>query len=333
MTTRSRVAAGVLGLVLLTIAGTSGYVLIEDAPLFDSLWMVIITITTVGYGLTFPLSTAGEVLTIVIMVVGVGLLFYTAGAVIEQLFILRTERRAARVMRMATHMRDHVILCGLGRVGTGTLRALEYRGVDVVVIEADGEAAQSARDEGILVIEGDATHNDALQAAGIRRARALVACVTDDADNLVIVLSARSLAPDLHIVSRASEFEFEEKLRLAGADRVVAPQVVGSERLAAMAVERNLADVFDVVVGGRALEFVVEEVVVSEHSALAGCTIRETALRETSGAMVLAVEDRNRQLLTTPTPDHVIQPATTVILVGTPDQVEAAAMMLRPADR
>ena len=115
----------------------------------------------------------------------------------------------------------------------------------------------------MVVIEGDATHNDALQAAGIDRARALVACVTDDADNLVIVLSARSLAPKLHIVSRASEVEWEEKLRLAGADRVVAPQVVGSERLAAMAVERNLADVFDVVIGGRTLEFVVEEVLVS----------------------------------------------------------------------
>jgi voltage-gated potassium channel len=159
-----------------------------------------------------------------------------------------------------------------------------------------------------------------------------VACVTDDSDNLVIVLSARSLCPELHIVSRASEAEWEEKLRLAGADRVVAPQVVGSERLAAMAVERNLADVFDIVVGGRALEFVVEEVVVSEESTMSGATIRDTALRETSGAMVLAVEDRHRRILTTPTPDHVIEPGTTVILVGTPDQVERAAILLRPGN-
>ena len=333
MTTKSRVAAGVTGLILLIIVGSTGYVLIEGAPAFQAFWMVMLTITTVGYGLPFELSTAGEAFTIAVMVLGVGLLFYTAGGVIEQLFVLRTERRAGRVMRMATHMRDHVILCGLGRVGTGTLRALEYRGVDVVVIDNDQAAVQSARDEGILVIEGDATHNDALQAAGINRARALVACVTDDADNLVIVLSARSLAPELHIVSRASELEWEEKLRLAGADRVVAPQVVGSERLAAMAVERNLADVFDVVVGGRALEFVVEEVIVSETSTLAGSTIRDTALRQTSGAMILAVEDSHRQTLTTATPDHVVEPGATVILVGTPDQVEAAAAMLRPPDR
>jgi voltage-gated potassium channel len=324
------VAAGVSGLLLLIIVGTTGYVIIEDAPAFEALWMVMLTITTVGYSLPFPLSKAGEAFTIGVMVLGVGLLFYTAGAVIEQLFVLRTERRSSRVMRMASHMRDHVILCGLGRVGTGVLRSLEVRGADVVAIESDTEAAQSARDEGILVIEGDATHNDALQAAGIQRARALVACVTDDADNLVIVLSARSLCPDLHIVSRASEVEWEEKLRLAGADRVVAPQVVGSERLAAMAVERNLADVFDIVVGGRALEFVVEEVVVSEESVLSGSTIRDAALRETSGAMILAVEDRHRRILATPTPDLVIESGTTVILVGTPDQVERAATVLRP---
>lgn len=332
MTTKSRVVAGVTGLISLIVLGTVGYVVIEDAPAFEALWMVMLTITTVGYSLPFPLSKAGEAFTIAVMVIGVGLLFYTAGAVIEQLFVLRGERRTGRVMRMVTHMRDHVILCGLGRVGTGTLRALEVRGVDVVVIENNSAAAQSARDDGMLVIDGDATHNDALQAAGIHRARALVACVTDDADNLVIVLSARSLAPDLHIVSRASEIEWEEKLRMAGADRVVAPQVVGSERLAAMAVERNLADVFDIVVDGRALEFVVEEVVVSELSPLAGCTIRETAMREKSGAMILAVEDSKRHTLATPTPDHIVEAGALVILVGTPDQVETAESLLRPPE-
>jgi voltage-gated potassium channel len=182
-----------------------------------------------------------------------------------------------------------------------------------------------------MVIDGDATHNVTLEQANIGKARALVACVTDDSDNLVIVLSARSLAPDLHIVSRASELEWEDKLRLAGADRVVAPQVVGSERLAAMAVERNLADVFDVVVGGRTLEFVVEEVVVARDSALAGSTLKNTSLRETSGATVLAVEDKRRKMLMTPSPDHVLDVGDTVILVGTPDQVEAACELLRPA--
>ncbi|MDH4119426.1 MAG: potassium channel protein [Acidimicrobiia bacterium] len=330
MTARARVGAGVAGLLLLTIIGTSGYVAIEGASTFEALWMVLITITTVGYGLVFPLSTAGQVLTIVIMVSGVGLLFYTAGSAIEQLFLYRTERRSGRMVKMAQGMSGHVILCGLGRVGVGTMRSLEARGVDVVIIEADPDRAAAHRDEGSIVIEGDATHNDALVAAGLHRARALVACVTNDADNLVIVLSARALAPDLHIVSRASEAEWEDKLRLAGADRVVAPQVVGSERLAAMAVERNLADIFDVVVGGRALEFVVEEVVVAAGSLLIGQAIRDTKLRETSGAMVLAVEDPSRQLLTTATPGHVLEEGSTVILVGTPDQVDAAAHMLRP---
>ncbi len=320
----------VIGLVLLTLVGTVGYVITEDASPFDALWMVVITLTTVGYGLVFPLSVSGQILTMVILVVGVGLLFYTAGAAIEQLFLMRYERGGARTVRQVARMSQHVILCGLGRVGTGTLRSLEARGIDVVAIELNAERVSHFRDLGTIVVEGDATHNDVLESAGVDRARALVACVTADSDNLVIVMSARALAPTLHIVSRASEVEWEDKLRMAGADRVVAPQVVGSERLAAMAVERNLADVFDVVVGGRALEFVVEEVEVAESSALVGRSIGESALREMSGAMILAVEDRRRQTFTTATPAHVIEHGSVVILVGTPDQVDAAARMLRP---
>lgn len=330
MTPRARVTAGLTGLVVLVIFGTTGYILIEGAAVFDALWMVMITITTVGYGLVFPLTVGGKILSIVIMVTGVGLLFYTAGATIEEFFVMRSQRGGARAIRLVARMTDHVILCGLGRVGAGTLRALEARGVDVVVIEQNPETVLAFRDQGSVVIEGDATHNEVLEAAGIARARALVACVTDDADNLVIVLSARALAPGLHIVSRASELEWDEKLKLAGADRVVAPQVVGSERLAAMAVERNLADVFDVVVGGRALEFVVEEVEVHPSSDLVGRTIKDSRLREDTGAMILAVEDPARQILSTPTPDHRLVEGAVVILVGTPDQVEAASRILRP---
>lgn len=329
MNPRFRIGAGVVGLTLLTLIGTTGYVLIEGASVFDALWMVLITVTTVGYGLVFPLSTAGQVLTMVIMALGVGLLFYTAGAAIEHLLFLRYARGSGRAVKVVGRMSQHVILCGLGRVGGGTLRALEARGIEVVCIEIDPDTARRHRERGTLVIEGDATHNDVIEAAGVHRARALVACVTNDPDNLVIVLSARALAPDLHIVSRASEEESEEKLLLAGANRVVAPQVVGSERLAAMSVERNLAEVFDVVVGGRTLEFVVEEMTVAPSSRLANMTIRESALRTSTGAMVLAVEDRERQALTTAGPDHTLNAGAVVIVVGTQDQVDAAARLLQ----
>ena len=317
--------AGALGLAVLSALGTLGYVWIERVSVLDALYMVAITITTVGLSEVFVMSPASRVLTIAIMVLGVGLALYTASAAIERLLDLGVERQRARTRKVISELFDHVIVCGFGRVGRGVYRDLVERGEHVVVIEEDPALAAEAETEGVPVLMGDATFNDTLEAAGIARAKALVACVADDSDNLVIILSARSIHPTLHLVSRANEQESESKLRLAGADRVVAPQVVGSERLAAMTVERNLAEVFDVVVGGRAVEFSVEELQVEDSSSVVGCSIREAAIRERSGALILAVEDQTRNMLHAPSPEHVLLPNSAVIVVGTADQVSAAA--------
>ncbi len=317
--------AGALGLAVLSAVGTLGYVWIERVPVLDALYMVAITITTVGFSEVFEMSPASRVLTIAIMVLGVGLALYTASAAIERLLDLGVERQRARTRKLISELSDHVIVCGFGRVGRGVYRDLVERGEHVVVIEEDPAMAAEAEAEGVPILMGDATFNDTLEAAGIARAKALVACVADDSDNLVIILSARSIHPTLHLVSRANEQESESKLRLAGANRVVAPQVVGSERLAAMTVERNLAEVFDIVVGGRAVEFSVEELLVEETSSVVGCSIRDAAIRERSGALILAVEDQSRNMLHAPSPEHVLLPNSAVIVVGTADQVSAAA--------
>ena len=317
--------AGALGLTVLTALGTLGYVWIERVSILDALYMVAITITTVGFSEVFEMSPASRVLTIAIMILGVGLALYTASAAIERLLDLGVERQRARTRKVISEFSDHVIVCGFGRVGRGVYRDLVDRGEQVVVIEEDPALAAEAETEGVPILMGDATFNDTLEAAGIERAKALVACVADDSDNLVIILSARSIHPTIHLVSRANEQESESKLRLAGANRVVAPQVVGSERLAAMTVERNLAEVFDIVVGGRAVEFSVEELLVHESSSVVGYSIRDAAIRERSGALILAVEDQNRSMLHAPSPEHVLLPNSAVIVVGTADQVAAAA--------
>lgn len=328
MTPIARFRVGVTGLVILIGAGTLGYVLVEGAAPFDALYMVMITISTVGFSEVFALSTGGRALTLVIMLLGVGLGFYTAGAGIEQLFVLGATRRTTRIQRMIDELSGHVILCGFGRIGRGVWSNLRARGIEAVVIEVDQGRAEDAREAGAHIVEGDATHNEVLLRAGIDRARTLVACVREDSDNLVIVLSARALCPDLHIVSRASEAESESKLRLGGADRVVSPQVVGSERLAAMAVEPDLAEIFDVFVGGRPIEFAVEEIRVSSESPLVGTSIREAQIREKTGALILAVEDRQRRLMTTPAPDQIIEGDSVVIVVGDKSQVANASRLL-----
>lgn len=330
MTPAARFRAGLLGLGLLVVLSTGAYVLFEGASVFDALYMVVTTVTTVGFKEVFPLDASGRVITMVTVLGGFGLGFYTASAGIEQLIVLAESRRAIRGVTMLDTLHDHVILCGFGRVGRGVWNQLRSRGVEVAVIESELGKAEEARTLGAHVLDGDATHNAVLIRAGIARARALVACVTSDSDNLVIVLSARSLTPSLHVVSRASEAEWEDKLRLAGADRVVAPQVVGSERLAAMAVETSLAEMFDVVVGGRSVEFAVDEVVISAGSPVVGQTVETSGFRRLTGAVLLAVEDTDRKTLTTPSPDEPLVAGTAVIVVGTPAQMEAAIALLTP---
>ncbi len=318
------------GLLILIAVGTIAYIVVERVPALDALYMVLITITTVGYGEVFELSDGGRIVTIAIMLTGVGLLFYTAIAAIERLLDLGVERQRSRTRKLISQYRDHVILCGFGRVGRGVYNSLRERGEQVVVIERNSEDVDAAEAEGVPIVPGNATMNDTLEAAGIRRARALVACVTDDSDNLVIILSARSLNPTIHLVSRASEQESESKLRLAGADSVVSPQVVGSERIAAMTVEQHLTEIFDVFVGGRSVEFNVEELQVDADAPVVGMSISEAQIREKTGALILAVEDTERKVLHAPGPDHVFLPDTGVIVVGTATQVEAAAKLFSP---
>ena len=328
MSPTRRVQIGLSLLAIVIAVGTLGYVVIERANPIDALYMVMITVSTVGFSEVFPLDAAGRMLTIGIIISGVGTSFYTIGAGFELLFLLRDRRRQMSIIREIDHLDGHIILCGYGRVGQGAAERLRERKAEVVILETDQERYESAIEDGFRAIEGDATSNRVLSEAGIERARAVIACVSEDSDNLVITLSAKALAANVMVVSRATDPEVESKLKLAGADRVVAPQAVGAERLAALTLQPALTDFFDVVVGGRAVEFLVEEIDVTDKSSVNGLSIRESRIREASGALILAVEDRNRTMLVNPDPELVLTAGQKVICVGTRAQVEAAAQML-----
>ncbi|MDH3397018.1 MAG: potassium channel protein, partial [Acidimicrobiia bacterium] len=314
------------------VVGTLGFVLIENAPLLDSFFMTMITISTVGYSEVFPLSQTGELFTVGLIVVGVGTLFYTAGAALEAAFENLSGRRGlTRMTRTIERLTDHHIICGFGRVGSATWELMEGRGASILVVEGDPIAAQEAREAGALVLENDATHNETLVEAGIEKARSLIACVTADSDNLVIVLSAKALCPDLLVIARAAESESERKLYLAGADRVVAPQRVGAHRLASMAFQPELADFVDLVLQGNHVEFRVQQMQIHEDCVLAGMSLREAAIRQRSGAMILAVEDESRRLYLNPDPDLIITPGQVMVGIGTNDQIEKLTMLMTGA--
>ncbi len=336
MTQTRRLQAGVAILVLITFVGAVGYMIVEDLDAIDAFYTVVITISTVGF--TEPpggFTTAGKAFTVFVILAGVGSALYTASAGIElgvEAF-LGGQRQRRRMEKQIAGLDGHIIVCGFGRVGRNVWQRLESAAEQpaTLVIESDPDRVEVAREQGALVVEGDATRDEVLEAAGIARARTIIASVRHDADNLVIVLSARSKRKDLLIIARASEAESERKLLLAGADRVVAPQVVGALRLASMAVQPDVADFIDLMVEGRVVEFRVEQFVVANSSPAVGSTLAQSQIRTQTGTLVLAVQEGGRLALN-PGSDFVIKPGQILYGIGTQEQVDRLRTVLCEAD-
>ena len=328
-----RLLAAVAFLGSILVIGTLGYMLIEGAVFSDALYMTVITISTVGYSEVFPLSGAGRIYTSALIVGGVGAALYTAAIGLEIVIerLLGGERRRRKMARVISALDDHVIVCGFGRVGRTVWQALERAGTPSVIVEIDAVLVDLAENEGALVLEGDATTDAALEQAGIDRARALIACVMSDADNLVIVLSAKNRCSDLRVIARASEVASESKLTLAGADRVVAPQRVGAERLAALAAQPRIDEFVDLVLHGKLVSLRIEEFTVRPGAELAGETLRGAEVRRKTGALVLAVEDARGIVQFNPDPDLSLLPGHTIIGMGTESQLMSLAEIVSEA--
>ena len=231
-----RATALVLGLFL---AGATGYTLVEGVPWWDAFYMTVITITTVGFGHVFPLSPAGEVLTVALLATGIGVFLFLASEVGRSIMEgeLRRYLGHVRRVRMIERMSGHDVVCGYGRMGRAAVDALRRAGRQVVVVEARGEETEELSAAGLAVVTGDASQEASLRAANVEHARGLVCCLADDAHNLYAVLTARSLNPDLVIAARAAGEGAEQRMLQAGADQVVNPYRLGGARLAHLLVE------------------------------------------------------------------------------------------------
>jgi voltage-gated potassium channel len=325
MTPGRRLRAGLALLLFITLAGSAGFMIVEELNLFDAVYMTVITVSTVGFReVGGELSAGGQTLTILLILLGTGTALYTAATALElglETF-LGGQRERKRMIRDLSLIADHTILCGFGRVGRQVGIQLRDQDAPVVVIDSEPEAIAAALEIGALIVDGDATSDEALIQAGIDRARVLIAAVQSDSDNLVIVLSAKARRPDLLVLARASASESQRKLYLAGADRVVAPQLVGANRLAGLALQPDLADFIDLVVSGRLVQFRVVELDVVDGAEIVGRSLREIDLRRQSGALVLAVDDGLGKLTLNPDPGLVIRPGQTLIGVGTEEQLD-----------
>jgi voltage-gated potassium channel len=266
----------------------------------------------------------------VVVLVGAGTVVYAVSALLELVIETSvTDRLGRRRMeREINGFRDHVIVCGYGRVGQAITSYLDGAGQDVVVVDRDPARARDLR---LRHVVGDATDDTVLRHAGIERAATLIAAAGTDADNLYLALSARSLRPDLFIIARAHAPTAEPKLRQAGADRVVNPQLIGGERIAALTLQPHVAEFLDVVMHDGRLEFRLEEVVIPKSCGIAGRSLRDAHIRDHTGALVLAIRRPDGTFLTNPDPGTLIDPDVVLITVGTREQLGALTHLVRDA--
>ena len=327
-----RIESALLALGIIAVVGVLGYMVFEGWSFADALYMTVITLTTVGYREVRPLDATGQLWTMALLITGVGTLFYAAVSSVE-LVVEGTIRGYFGRRRMEAAIRKlngHYILCGYGRVGRQVAAELALDDVPFVVIEQEPETVEECVEKGYLVLLGEASDDDVLEEAGLRRARGLVAAVDSDADNVFVVLSARKLNPELHIVARASSDESAAKLEIAGADRTLSPYAVGGRRLASLATRPLVVDFLDIVTRGEeGIEFRLEEFSVPEDSFIADHTIGELQIGERTGAMILATRHREGSFDTTPSDSARISGGDTLIVLGTREQIARLEQLIR----
>jgi voltage-gated potassium channel len=286
--------------------------------------MTAITLTTVGFKEVRPLSRSGQVFTIVFLFLGVGTLAYALNTAGQYFFEVdigeRLRRRRSR--RMIERLENHVVVCGYGRVGQSAARILKESETDVVLIERDQQRVESVQTEGLSIVIGDATKDEILKEAGIERAKGLMVCTGSDTENLFIVLSARTMNPDLNIVARSADEENQSKMRRVGADRVISPYQLGGRFMASVLTKPHVTDFLDVVTLDSGLELWLEEVRITEGSPLAGHTVVEADLRRKTGAILVAL--LRHETGTTMMPDEKTRllVGDQMFVLGTKDQLQ-----------
>jgi voltage-gated potassium channel len=316
-----------VALLTLTLIGTAGFHFIEGWPWFDGFYMVITTFTTIGYQETHPLSRAGRVFNVGLILVGVSLVFLGIGALTQALleFELRSFFGRRKMEREISRLADHYIICGAGRVGRSAAREFARKQAPFVIVEQNGDRAALYGADWLTMV-GDATHEQTLRQAHVERARGLVAATTTDATNLYIVLTARELNPKLKIMARASEEDAEKHLLKAGADSVVLPYLFAGQRIARSFLQPHVVSFLDSATTHLGMDLEIGEICVAPESTLAGRTIESSRIRQDCGAIILAIKRQDRMDFN-PSSEDRIEPSDYLIAMGDPSQLRQLERM------
>ncbi len=323
---------GAIALTLIFIAGTLWYGLVERWHWLDAVYMTVITLTTVGYGEIQPLGDRGRIFTIALILAGVITIGYIVNrfteALIEGYFI--EGRRIRQQKKLVESLTEHFIICGFGRIGRQIAAEFAVESTAFVVIDASSEQVKIAQIEGYSAVQADATLDATLIEMGVEKAACLVAALPSDAENLYIILSAKSLNPKIRAIARASNEEAVQKLQRAGADKVISPYITGAKRMAAAALRPQVMDFMDGIMTSDRSFYMEEFLIDANTCPVAGLSLREARLRSQSGSLVLAVRRQDGNLIVGPTGETILMAQDMLICMGTADQLRVLNRILDP---
>jgi voltage-gated potassium channel len=312
-----RILFAILAVTVAIGLGTVGFSLIEGWSILDSLYVAAQTVTTVGYGDLSPATRNGRIFSTIFMLVAVGVVLYALTSAVQS--IVQSELVATfgdrRQSRKMSKLQNHFIICGAGRVGSHLIRGLLGGAETFIVIEKNQQKVAELRDQGVTVLVRDATLEESLREAGVEHARGLATCLPNDADNVYVVLTAHDLNPKLHIVARAAEDQAESKLIRAGANRVVAPTIIGGHRMA-MALTKPAVDDFLGSITANKLELAFEQLEVGPLSELVGRKLSETNIRSVLNIVVVSIRRSQGQILFNPGGEAIIESGDMLIAIG-----------------
>ena len=323
----ARIRVVFLAVLAALTLGTLVFHLLEGWSILDSLYVTAQTVTTVGFGDLTPRTLPGRVFATGFMMVSVGIVLYALTATVQSIVQSELFSAYGRSRKMSK-LRDHFIICGAGRVGSHLMRSLGSNEGTFIVIESDSRKVEELMDLGVPVLVRDATLEESLREAGVEHARGLAACLPDDADNVYVVLTARDLNPSLHIVARAAEEQAESKLIRAGANRVVAPTIIGGHRMAMALTKPAVGDFLDSVTAND-LELGFEQLEVEQVSPLVGRKLSETVIRSELNIVVVSIRRSSGEKIFNPSGEAKIEGGDMLIAIGNAESLAKLNVLAR----
>jgi len=301
---------------LIIISGASGfYILEKNWSIFDSIYMTVITLSTVGFGEVQPLSQGGKIWTMIVIIFGVSG-FAMVVSRLNTSIIEFKNYKVKKMLKQINKLRHHYILCGFGRMGAVIARELHEKNIPFVVVEINEERIKKINDLGYLNLHADATSDTTLKEAGIMHSKGIAITLDTDQDNLFVTMSAKNLNQKCFLLSKCIQKETDEKLQRAGADKIVNPYIAGGHRVTELLIAPYLEDIVSIHTGQSDLDFVLEELIISEIPHLNGKKIKHTNLREKYSLMIIGVVDKNGNKIINPEPEYELSNDHKIILIG-----------------